>query len=79
MLVREPTTRSSLSDIREQEWVCGGRTDHASLLPLVGRQQLSDDDHDTIVAQMVQGGIAPPEQVHKYVYVTFYFILNKIK
>ena len=28
---------------------------------------LADDDHDTIVQQMVIGGIAPAEEIHRYV------------
>jgi hypothetical protein len=63
MLRRDPTTRATLAEVHNSEWVSAGRATVPPLVPLVGREHLCDDDHDTIVEQMVLGGIAPAEAV----------------
>lgn len=64
MLVREPEGRASLEEIAADTWLAIGLdTDSVEALPLVSRQQVSDDHHNLIITKMVNGNIATKEEI----------------
>ena len=69
MLQRQPDQRASLSDIVADSWFGGaGDGDGNALsaedqLPLVSREHLTEDEHAHILKKMVQGNIAPKEEI----------------
>lgn len=64
MLVREPDKRATLQQIAQNEWLTQGGSDHVpEYLPLVSRQQVSEDDHNLIIQKMVNGNIATKEEI----------------
>lgn len=64
MLVREPESRASLEEIAADPWLAiGSDTDIIETLPLVSRQQVSDDHHNHIITKMVNGNIATKEEI----------------
>lgn len=67
MLVRSPEKRATLEQIATDEWLRGLDVAQLEAGPLVGREQLSEDEHQLIVHKMVQGNIASKEQIHEYV------------
>lgn len=60
MLVRGPEKRATLEQIAQDEWLAQGAQEDTvpEYLPLVSRQQVSDDDHTLIIQKMVNGNIA---------------------
>lgn len=70
MLVVAPDKRSTLKQIAQNPWLdqVVGQEDHVpEYLPLVSRQQVSDDDHTHIIQKMVNGNIAAKEEIIEYV------------
>lgn len=65
MLIRDPLKRATLSEIIESPWVIAGDRGHSEVLPLIMRNNLSDSVHDTIIEQMVAGGIGSEEEILK--------------
>lgn len=87
MLVREPEGRASLEEIAGDPWLAiGSDTDSIEALPLVSRQQVSDDHHNLIITKMVNGNIATKEEIlealdkNEYNHITAtYFLLAERK
>ena len=64
MLIRDPCKRIPLEEIANDTWVTEGATvDLASVLPLVSRQHLTEEDHAHIIHKMVAGSIASMEEI----------------
>lgn len=64
MLVREPEKRATLQAIAQNSWLTQGAQDTVpEYLPLVSRQQVSDEDHTLIIQKMVNGNIATKEEI----------------
>lgn len=64
MLVVAPDKRSTLKQIAQNPWLVQDGQDHVpEYLPLVSRQQVSDDDHTLIIQKMVNGNIAAKEEI----------------
>ncbi|KAG7200400.1 hypothetical protein KM043_017855 [Ampulex compressa] len=87
MLVREPEGRATLEQIAADPWLAiGSDSDPVEALPLVSRQQVSDDHHNHIITKMVNGNIATKEQIldaldkNEYNHITAtYFLLAERK
>lgn len=88
MLVRAPEKRASLQEIAQDPWLIQGAQQDIvpEYLPLVSRQQVSDDDHTLIIQKMVNGNIATKEEIldaldrNEYNHITAtYFLLAERK
>ncbi|XP_078038526.1 SNF related kinase isoform X1 [Augochlora pura] len=87
MLVREPEGRATLEEIAADPWLAiGTDSDSVEALPLVSRQQVSDDHHNHIIIKMVNGNIATKEEIldaldnNEYNHITAtYFLLAERK
>ncbi|OAD55257.1 SNF-related serine/threonine-protein kinase [Eufriesea mexicana] len=87
MLVKEPEDRASLEEIAADPWLAAGPdSDPVEALPLVSRQQVSDDHHNHIITKMVNGNIATKEEIldaldkNEYNHITAtYFLLAERK
>ncbi|CAD7087920.1 unnamed protein product [Hermetia illucens] len=87
MLVREPEKRATLQAIAQNSWLTQGAQDTVpEYLPLVSRQQVSDEDHTLIIQKMVNGNIATKEEIldaldrNEYNHITAtYFLLAERK
>lgn len=87
MLVRDPKKRATLEQIASDAWVKENpEGDNADYLPLISRQQLSEDDHAFIIQKMINGNIAPKEDIlqaldkDKYNHITAtYFLLAEMR
>ncbi|XP_058057128.1 serine-rich adhesin for platelets [Anopheles bellator] len=87
MLVRAPEKRATLHQIAQDEWLmegsCGETTEN---LPLVSREQVSEEDHSLIIQKMINGKIATKEEIlealdrNEYNHITAtYFLLAERK
>lgn len=66
MLVRNPEKRAVLNEISNHPWLKMGREiTEIPLLPLVSREQLSEEDHNLIVQKIVNGNIATKEEIQE--------------
>lgn len=64
MLVREPDKRATLHEISLDTWLMEGGPDHGpEYLPLVSREQVSEDDHTLIIQKIVNGKIATKDEI----------------
>lgn len=67
MLVREPEKRATLQQIAIDSWLVEGSTtqnqQQPEHLPLVSREQVSEDDHSLIIQKMVNGNIAQKDEI----------------
>lgn len=70
MLVVAPDKRYTLNKIAQSAWLAqnGNDADHQpdpvpEYLPLISRQQVSEDDHTLIIQKMVNGNIATKEEI----------------
>lgn len=64
MLVRKPEGRATLEEIAADPWLAiGTDLDPVEALPLVSRQQVSDEHHNLIITKMVNGNIATKEEI----------------
>lgn len=65
MLVREPDKRATLEEIAHSSWLGMDEEEEPQLelLPLVSREQVSDDDHTVIIQKMANGNIASKEEI----------------
>ena len=62
MLVRQPENRATLEEIANDPWLKNTHSDMTAM-PLISRQNISEEDHSIIVQKMVNGGIATKEQI----------------
>ncbi|XP_055601799.1 SNF-related serine/threonine-protein kinase-like [Uranotaenia lowii] len=87
MLVREPEKRYTLQQIAEDPWLMEGAIeDTPEYLPLVSREQVSEEDHTLIIQKMINGKIATKEEIlealdrNEYNHITAtYFLLAERK
>ncbi|XP_058453645.1 uncharacterized protein LOC131431782 [Malaya genurostris] len=87
MLVREPDKRATLQQIAQDSWLLEGSTDETpEYLPLVSREQVSEEDHSLIIQKMINGKIATKEEIlealdrNEYNHITAtYFLLAERK
>lgn len=88
MLVRDPKKRATVEELASSAWL--KQTDEPDSvehsLPLVSRQQLSEEDHAFIIQKMINGNIASKEEIlqaldkNKYNHITAtYFLLAEIR
>ncbi|KAH8404144.1 hypothetical protein KR215_010314 [Drosophila sulfurigaster] len=88
MLVRDPKNRATVEEIASSAWL--KQTDEPDSvehsLPLVSRQQLSEEDHAFIIQKMINGNIASKEEIlqaldkNKYNHITAtYFLLAELR
>lgn len=69
MLVREPEKRATLQQIAKDKWLMkdsdasSGDDQIPDYLPLVSRQQVSEEDHNMIIQKMVNGNIATKDEI----------------
>lgn len=64
MLVREPDKRATLREIAKDVWLTQDGAQHVpEHMPLVSRQQVSEEDHTHIIQKMVNGSIATKEEI----------------
>lgn len=54
---------NDLLSLTHFRWVGAGDLGHAELLPLVSRGHISEETHEHIVEQMVNGGVAEAEEI----------------
>lgn len=71
MLLRAPECRATLAEIAMDKWLTQDESEHEHvpeyLVPLVSRQQVSDDDHALIIQKIINGNIATKEEILEYV------------
>ncbi|XP_011190852.1 SNF-related serine/threonine-protein kinase [Zeugodacus cucurbitae] len=87
MLVRDPKNRATLEQIAAHPWLSEfSDFDTADSLPLISRQELSDEDHAFIIQKMINGNIAPKEEIlhaldkNQYNHITAtYFLLAELR
>lgn len=89
MLVRQPEGRATLEEIAGDAWLGienDGDVDPVESLPLVSRQQVSEEHHNLIITKMVNGNIATKEEIlealdkNEYNHITAtYFLLAERK
>uniref|UniRef100_A0A182K698 SNF-related serine/threonine-protein kinase n=1 Tax=Anopheles christyi TaxID=43041 RepID=A0A182K698_9DIPT len=87
MLVREPEKRATLQQIAMDEWLMEGSCEETpENLPLVSREQVSEEDHTLIIQKMINGKIATKEEIlealdrNEYNHITAtYFLLAERK
>ncbi|XP_072157166.1 uncharacterized protein Snrk isoform X1 [Bemisia tabaci] len=85
MLQREPEKRATLAEIAADPWLAQAEMDDYSV-PLISRQNISDEEHAAIVQKMVNGKIATKEEIlealekDEYNHITAtYFLLTERK
>ncbi|XP_031783971.1 SNF-related serine/threonine-protein kinase isoform X3 [Nasonia vitripennis] len=87
MLIREPDKRASLDEIEKDDWLSiAQNNDCTEDIPLVSREQVSEEHHNCIITKMVNGNIATKEEIiealdkNEYNHVTAtYFLLAERK
>ncbi|KAH8415970.1 hypothetical protein KR222_005426 [Zaprionus bogoriensis] len=88
MLVRDPKKRATVEEIASSGWLKQAdepdSVEHS--LPLVSREQLSEEDHAFIIQKMINGNIASKEEIlqaldkNKYNHITAtYFLLAELR
>ncbi|EDW02176.1 SNF-related serine/threonine-protein kinase [Drosophila grimshawi] len=88
MLVRDPKKRATVEEIASSAWLKQidepESVEHS--LPLVSREQLSEEDHAFIIQKMINGNIASKEEIlqaldkNKYNHITAtYFLLAELR
>lgn len=67
MLVRAPEKRATLGEIAAHPWLISSKQEvnTADVMPLVSREQLSEEDHTFIVQKIVNGNIATKEEIQE--------------
>ena len=65
MLQREPEVRASLEDIVHDCWLSEDNDDipEEERYPLVSREHLTDEEHSSVLARMVNGAIAHRDDI----------------
>lgn len=68
MLVRAPEKRATLAEIAAHPWLAVNKQDNQQdVLPLVSKEQLTEEDHNLIVQKIVNGNIATKEEIQELV------------
>uniref|UniRef100_A0A0N4ZG92 SNF-related serine/threonine-protein kinase n=1 Tax=Parastrongyloides trichosuri TaxID=131310 RepID=A0A0N4ZG92_PARTI len=86
MLVRDPRKRATMTEIIQHPWVTKGDKGLSEALPLIVREHLPDTAHNTIIDQMVIGGIATEDEIlnalesdeYSYVTATYYLLAERV-
>ncbi|CAG9535558.1 unnamed protein product [Cercopithifilaria johnstoni] len=86
MLVKDVQKRAALSEIINNSWVKAGDLGLAQILPLVGRDVLSESAHTAIIDQMVAGGVDTEENILRslesddfsYITATYYLLAERV-
>lgn len=66
MLVRNPEKRATLNEIARHPWLARKETlSTTDNLPLISKEQLSEEDHNLIVQKIVNGKIATKEEIQE--------------
>lgn len=64
MLRREPGHRANLEEIEDHAWLKQGADDVPHYhMPLISREQVSEEDHVSVIDKMVEGCIATKEEI----------------
>ena len=64
MLRREPGNRAQLKEIEEHDWLKHGAEDVQHYhMPLISREQVSEEDHVHVIDKMVEGCIGTKEEI----------------
>ncbi|KAG5673564.1 hypothetical protein PVAND_003602 [Polypedilum vanderplanki] len=86
MLVREPEKRGTIEQIANDSWLQEGQQNQPEYLPLVSKEQVSEEDHAFIIQKMVNGNIAQKDEIlealdrNEYNHITAtYFLLAERK
>ncbi|KAL3285301.1 hypothetical protein HHI36_019411 [Cryptolaemus montrouzieri] len=87
MLVRNPEKRATLTQIAKHPWLEAGKEGNPppDVLPLVSKQQLSEEDHNFIVQKIVNGNIATKEEIqecldkneYNHITATYYLLAER--
>ncbi|KAK9708334.1 Protein kinase domain [Popillia japonica] len=88
MLVRAPEKRATLKEISSHPWLAAvNKQDNHNYdaMPLVSREQLSEDDHNLIVQKIVNGNIATKEEIqecldkneYNHITATYYLLAER--
>lgn len=86
MLVRDPEKRATLTQIAAHPWLAQQKGDQSlDMVPLITREQLSDDDHNLIVQKIVNGNIATKEEIqesieknaYNHITATYYLLAER--
>ncbi|XP_044259077.1 SNF-related serine/threonine-protein kinase [Tribolium madens] len=87
MLVRNPEKRATLAEIANHKWLKIDKQDNPPIdtLPLVSREQLSEEDHNLIVQKIVNGNIATKEEIqecldkneYNHITATYYLLAER--
>ncbi|XP_045191431.2 SNF-related serine/threonine-protein kinase-like isoform X2 [Mercenaria mercenaria] len=86
MLRREPGNRATLQQIEEHDWLKTGGDDIPHYhMPLISREQVSEEDHVTVVDKMVEGCIATKEDIlqslekdmYNHITATYYLLAER--
>ncbi|KAG5867248.1 hypothetical protein JTB14_020425 [Gonioctena quinquepunctata] len=86
MLLRNPETRATLAEISNHPWLSSGtKQDTADSLPLVSKEQLSEEDHNLIIQKIVNGNIATKEEIqesldrneYNHITATYYLLAER--
>ncbi|KAK5642127.1 hypothetical protein RI129_008294 [Pyrocoelia pectoralis] len=86
MLVRDPEKRATLAQIAAHPWLAQQKGDKSlDIVPLITREQLSEDDHNLIVQKIVNGNIASKEEVqesieknaYNHITATYYLLAER--
>uniref|UniRef100_A0A0K0F7D1 SNF-related serine/threonine-protein kinase n=1 Tax=Strongyloides venezuelensis TaxID=75913 RepID=A0A0K0F7D1_STRVS len=86
MLVRDPRKRATIAEIVQHPWVIKGDKGLTEALPLIVREHLPDSAHNTIVDQMVIGGIGTEDEIlnalesdeYSYITATYYLLAERV-
>ncbi|KAL4235304.1 hypothetical protein ACF0H5_006939 [Mactra antiquata] len=86
MLRREPVHRANLEEIEEHEWLTqdGDNVPHCHM-PLISREQVSEEDHVGVIDKMVEGCIATREEIlsslekdmYNHITATYYLLAER--
>lgn len=84
MLVRQPEKRATLEEIAKDPWLKNTQSDNTAI-PLISRQNISEEDHSIIVQKMVNGEIATKEQIldaldknaYNHITATYYLLAER--
>ncbi|XP_052816892.1 SNF-related serine/threonine-protein kinase-like isoform X2 [Mya arenaria] len=86
MLRREPGQRGNLQQIEKHEWLRKGGDDVPHFhMPLISREQVSEEDHVSVIEKMVEGCIASKDEIlmsiekdmYNHITATYYLLAER--